>query len=245
MAESNSKLIAHKDTNKVSYEQLSVIVAPESTRYWKPVTHKELVDSLKSECVARGFEITKEEFAINPSGTKLFGTLDLSLSLADGITSAVGFRHSNDKSMAIHTVAGGRVFVCDNLMLSGDVTILKQKHNWSYNLRDLIQRGMDRWQNKRVEMATSIERMQNTPINDTTAQALLGKALYDGITTFQTFKLAYDLYFTRAVNHPELYPDVAPRSAWGLHNAYTRALKETLPNVAFNSNIALGKLFKV
>jgi len=131
------------------------------------------------------------------------------------------------------------------MMLSGDVTILKQKHNWSYNLRSLIQRGIGAWQRKRVDMAVSVERMQNTPINDETARAMLAKALYDGVTTFQTFKLAYDLYFERSVLQPEAYQDCAPRSAWGLHNAYTRALKESQPNVAFNTNIALGRLFDV
>jgi hypothetical protein len=131
------------------------------------------------------------------------------------------------------------------MALSGDVTVMRQKHNWSYSLRSMIQRGLDAWQRKRVNMIDGIERMQNTPLNDETARALLAKSLYDGVTTFQTFKIAYDLYFTRAVNQPELYADCAPRSAWGLHNAYTRALKESNPNVAFSTNVELGKLFKL
>jgi len=243
---SNSTLSAHRDSHKVSYEQLAAIVPPESTRYWRPVSHVELVDTLKNELVARNAVITREEFAVNPSGTKLFGTLDIDFDVIPGsVGAALGFRHSNDKHMALHTVAGGRVFVCDNMMLSGDITILKQKHNWRYNLRNLIQQGLDAWQRKRVNLANSIERMMDTPITDTTAQALLGKALYDGITTLQTFKLAYELYFTRAVAQPEAYPDCAPRSAWGLHNAYTRALKESQPNVAFQTNIDLGQLFRL
>lgn len=241
----SSTLSAHKDSNRVSYQQLVAIEPPHATRYWKPVSHVELVDTLKSVITESGFAITREDYAVNPMGTKLFGTFDLETELVPGASDAIGFRHGNDKHIAIQTVAGGRVFVCDNMMLSGDVTILKKKHTWGYNLKSLIQTGVDAWQKKRVNMINSIDRMINTPLNDTTAQALLAKALYDGVTTFQTFKIAYDLYFTRSVNQPELYADCAPRSAWGLHNAFTRALKESQPNVAFNTNIGLGQLFQL
>jgi hypothetical protein len=133
--------------------------------------------------------------------------------------------------------------VCDNMALSGDITVLKQKHTWSYSLRDMIRRGMDAWRDKQSNFTSSIERMQSTVLSTEEAQALLAKSLYDGLVTFQTFKLVYDLYFERAVRSPEQYPDVAPRTAWGLHNAVTRALKESTPNVAFNSTVAFSKVF--
>lgn len=137
------------------------------------------------------------------------------------------------------------MFVCDNMMLSGDVTLLKQKHTWGYSLRNLVERGLSLWQNKRERFIGNVERLVNTPITDDQARALLAKGLYDGVTTFQTFKIAYDLYFTKAVIQPELFADCAPRTAWGLHNAFTRALKESTPNAAFNTNIALGNTFGI
>jgi hypothetical protein len=243
--EHKSTLIAHVDTAKVTIEQLESIVPPQSTRYWRPVAHIELVNTLKGELSSRSMPTIREDFAVSANGCKLFGTFDLDSELSPGVGVSIGFRHSNDKRIAIQIVGGGRVFVCDNLSLSGDVTVMKQKHTWGYSLKSMIQRGLDFWQRKQVNMIDGIERMQNTPLSDTSAQALLAKALYDGVTTFQTFKLAYDLYFTRAVNQPEAYADCAPRSAWGLHNAYTRALKESTPNAAFSTNIELGKLFKL
>lgn len=244
--ENRARLVAHIDTAKVTYEELRSIVTPESTRYWKPVAHVELIDTMKAELNDRGLIITREEFAVGSNGTKLFGTLDIaSRELVPGVGMALGFRHSNDKRIAIQIVAGARVFVCDNMALSGDVTVLKQKHTWGYSLRNLINKGLNIWQGKQVNMASSIDRMINTPLSDNEAQALLARSLYDGITTFQTFKLAYDLYFERAVRTPEQYPDCAPRSAWGLHNAYTRALKEATPNAAFNSTIELSRVFKL
>jgi hypothetical protein len=241
----SSTLSAHKDTTKITIEQLRTINTPESSQYWRPVAHIELVETLKSELDRRDLSVVREEFAVGSEGRKLFGTLDINTDLVSGVGLSLGFRHSNDKRISIQIVGGGRVFVCDNMMLSGDVTLLKQKHNWSYNLRSLIQRGLDVWQNKRVNMADSIDRMRNTPIADETARALLSKALYEGVTTFATFKETYELYFERAVRTPELYQDCAPRSVYGLHNAYTRALKASTPNAAFSTNIELGKLFKI
>ena len=82
-------------------------------------------------------------------------------------------------------------------------------------------------------------------ITDREAQALLAKVLYDGAITFQTFKVAYDLYFERSVRQPELYPDCAARTQWGLHNALTRAFKLSTPNVQFNSTVAIGQEFEI
>ncbi len=137
-----STLSAHSGSHIVTYEQLAAIQAPPSTRSWRPVAHLELVDTMKSELETRSMVIEREQYAVNPLGTKLFGTFDLEGSLTPGVGNSLGFRQSNDKSLAIWIVGGGRVFCCDNLMLSGDITMLKQKHTWGYSLRSLIQRSI-------------------------------------------------------------------------------------------------------
>ena len=242
---SESTLIAHKDTALVSYTDLANIATPKSTQYWRPVSHLELVDTLKGELAVRGLEVIKEQYAVGHNGMKLFGTFDLAARMLNGIGSAIGFRHSNDKSLALQTIGGARVFVCDNMAFSGEMTILKHKHTWGFNLLDLIRHGLDRWQNKEVAMVGDIQRLQSLDVTEQQAQALLGRLLYDGKVTFQAFKLAYDLFLERSQRTPEQYPDCAPRTVWGLHNALTRALKESTPNVAFNSTIELGKVFGI
>jgi hypothetical protein len=37
--------------------------------------------------------------------------------------------------------------------------------------------------------------------------------------------------------------DCQPRTAWGLHNAFTRAMKDLVPTSAFNRSVALGRAF--
>lgn len=240
----SSILSAHTTgTQVVNYNDLALIPTPPSTRHWRPVSHVQLVDTLKGALQNFGFDVVKENYAVAKQGAKLFGTFDLSQNLLDGIGSALGFRHANDKSISLQTVGGARIFVCDNMAFSGEMTVLKHKHTWGFNLADLIRRGLELWQNKQVRMVGDIQRLSNIAITDEQAQAVLAKTVYDGTVTFQTFKLAYDLFFERATRAPEQYQDCAPRTVWGLHNAFTRALKESTPNVAFNTTIELSKVF--
>lgn len=239
--EQTAQLIAHVDSGKVSYAQLAEYVPPPSTRHWRPVAHKELVDTLKDRLEARQLEIVREEYAVSHNGLKLFGVMDLKGDLVPGVGRSIGFRHANDKQIALHTVAGGRVFVCDNMALHGSLTVLKQKHVWGFNLKNLIERGLDSYHRNSEKFADGIRRMAETVINDEKAQAILSKALFDGTITFQTFKVAYDTYFNKAPIQPDAYADSAPRSIFGLHNALTRALKLSTPNVQFNSTIELTR----
>jgi hypothetical protein len=129
-------------------------------------------------------------------------------------------------------------------MLHGSLVILKAKHTWGFH-RNRITLGLEKWEKDIVVFRNNVTDLTLKEITDREAQALLAKVLYDGTSTFQTFKVAYDLYFERAVRQPELYPDCAPRTQWGLHNALTRAFKLSTPNVQFNSTVAIGHEFGI
>jgi hypothetical protein len=237
-------LIAHVDSGKVPYEKLGEYPVPEATGRWKPIAHLELVDTLKNQ-INSNYRIAREEYAVSHNGMKLFGVLDLASELVEGMNKSIGFRHANDKSLSIQIVAGSRVFCCDNLTLSGDLIVLKAKHTWGFNLGNRITLGLEKWEKDIVVFRNNVLDLTLREINDRDAQALLAKVLYDGTITFQTFKVAYDLYFQRAVVTPDQYPDCAPRTEWGLHNALTRAFKLSTPNVQFNSTVAIGQEFGI
>jgi hypothetical protein len=167
--------------------------------------------------------------------------MDLESELVPGMTKSIGFRHGNDKQMAIQIVAGGRIFVCDNLALHGSMVVLRAKHTFGFNLEHRISTGLEKWEKDVVVFRDRVLELSERAVTDHEAQALLAKSLYDGIITFQTFKVAYDLYFERGVKTPEQYPDCAPRTVWGLHNALTRAFKLSTPNVQFTGTIAVSR----
>ena len=123
--------------------------------------------------------------------------------------------------------------------------VLKAKHTWGFHLGQRITLGLEKWEKDITVYRSKVLDLNETDITDSEAQAILARVLYSGIITFQTFKLAYDYYFERAVRTPDLYPDCAPRTQWGLHNALTRAFKLSTPNVQFNSTVAIGQEFGI
>lgn len=114
----NATLMAHKGAQYVSREVLPFLQLPEETDTFQPIAHHLLINEIEESLAYRHIKIERSEFAVSPDGMKLFGLLEVSAGM-DGIRFAIGLRNSNDKSMRLGMVAGYRVFVCDNMALSG------------------------------------------------------------------------------------------------------------------------------
>lgn len=114
-----NQLIAHCDTNRVEESVVRSVPEPEFTDTWHPVGHFRVIDALAASCKTYGLDITRREYSLNESGTRMFGVWDLDYRI-NGSCYSLGFRNAIDKSMVVGVVGGHRVFVCDNLALTGD-----------------------------------------------------------------------------------------------------------------------------
>ena len=128
--------LSHSASRLVTIDELAAIPAgdPVGPRH-KPVPHIELVTTVRDAFAERGYVVGREQYSVTRDGARLFGTLDLrpvtGRSLTDGMDGgmAVGLRHSNDAAFALGVIAGVRVFVCDNLMMSGGQSLLQVTWN--------------------------------------------------------------------------------------------------------------------
>src|SRR5665213_4600764 len=75
MAESN--LIAHVDTEKLDLNQLALIPTPPSTPTHQIIPHHEVVNALIETLGFRHIGVHKSEFAVNRSGNKMFGLVEM------------------------------------------------------------------------------------------------------------------------------------------------------------------------
>src|ERR1043166_8911377 len=100
-----AKLIAHRGAQIVSYADLAQYQPPPATETFKPVSHVQLVDTLKGVMEDRALFIEREQYAVQ--GEKLFGTFDLQWQKMEEFGAAVGFRHGN-KVMSIQLAVGAR-----------------------------------------------------------------------------------------------------------------------------------------
>lgn len=256
----SSTLSAHSpkfESKLVSVDTLRALPTPLALgRHHKPVPHAVLVDTVHREIERRGYMVGREQLALGRNGAALFGVMDLVPTAFDlvpvnpntGVSvlatrgMSFGIRNATDGSLAIRAVAGTRVFVCDNLAMSGSMFALSRKNTTRLDLADAVATGFDRFLQHSSALSLEIARLQSTPMDDRQAKVLIYDVFASGILPYRLLPDVHRFYFnTDAVERP----DCEPRSLWGLHNACTRAIQDLTPARLFGASIALGCHFDI
>lgn len=247
---SNSTLVTHSAkvaARRVSFEQLAALPTPQSMGVkHNPVPHHTLVNGILEEIAGRGFQPKKQQYAIGGNNMSLFGVIDLApIGTTDLVADSkeqglsIGFRNSVDQSMAIRIVAGTHVFVCDNLALSGDMIALSRKNTTGLDLADELKAGFDKFIVQAGVMAEQVKALSGYRITDDEAKVIIFDAFAARFLPVRLMDDVADFYFKAT----DQVPDCQPRTKWGLHNAFTRAMKVMRPIAAFEANLSLGKQF--
>ena len=231
--------LSSANSQLVTRQQLLAIPAPPSTPTWRPIPHADLIDALDRQLRVRGIAITAEQFAVQREGARLFAVLDLSLERTEEFCASIGIRTANDRSLALEVAVGLRVFVCDNLTFAGDLIALKRKHTIRFDLNADLSRAVDRYQAYLGALQQNIVRVRETSLSDPEAKALIVDAFRQEILPIRLFRSVTGAYFDPG---PDMM-DVQPRTLFGIHNAFTRAVRQMAPAPAFEATTQLGKFF--
>ena len=246
---STGTLVAHNPKFDAKLTSLAALRGlPEPTPmgpFHKPVAHAVLVDRILAEIDKRDYLPTRTQLALGAKGAALFGVIDLAPKQQNALVPTTqrgisfGFRSSTNQELAIKAVAGTRVFVCDNLALSGDMIAFQRKHTTGMDLGHVIASGFDRFTKQVGQLEVHIERLTATVIGDGQAKQLIFDVFNAAIVPVRLFDDVSRFYFKPADDQT----DCQPRSLWGLHNAFTRAMKDLTPVRQFAATVALGKAF--
>lgn len=221
----SGSMILHKGSREVGFHELVALpTAPSLGRFHKPVPHFELIEQIRSEVSLRGMTISAEKFALARDDQRLFGLFTFAGQDNDREW-ALALRSSTDQSLAIEGVAGSRVFVCDNLALSGGTFLFHRKHTTHIYLAGVVNKGIDKYLPLQERFDLRVKQLAETPIDPDAAKL----AIYDAFTKHQVAANQYlpkvhDAYFGKGEAGSGEYPEVTS-SMWGLHNAFTRAFK--------------------
>ena len=233
-------LCTERGSIRVTRAELEGIEPPESTATWKPVKHATLISALTAAITNTQRYIIKEEFAIQRDGKKLFGVMDLKWGETMEYRAALGFRTSNDKSLAIQMVAGARVFVCDNLVLAGESIVLKRKHTSQLDLEEELREAVQRYELGSQQLQRGIEHMKNQYLSLSEVRAFICQAFAQKVVPLRIFP---------AVTAPYMDDTGAAQleylNKWELHNAFTTPMKALKPNIRFEATQRLGKFFEL
>jgi hypothetical protein len=118
--------------------EIEAIPAPEYTKTWHPISHKEVLDSLDLIVQAEGVGVVNESYSTRNAGRNMFGTWTLDIPLGDGGSLVqLGFRNSLMKTFAVGVAAGTHVIACSNMQFSGQFLEFR-KHTSGLTFEELL-----------------------------------------------------------------------------------------------------------
>lgn len=214
-------LVAHAGTYKVDEDTVRAVVPPVRTETWHPISHRMLLDEVLGALTERGLVIDRREFSLSRDKHQLFSifTMRGNDAIAKDFSLALGLRNSTNKTLPAGIVSGARVFVCDNLALTGDI-VIKRKHTSGIEeaLPGLIRSALDQWVLKAQEQATVFNRWKTIEIDSKVATDVIVRSAEAG-----ALPQAGILPVRREFLNPR-HAEFAGNTVWGLYNAYTQYL---------------------
>ena len=228
-------LLLHRGAEIATLDQLANIPLPKETKSYKPVGHAELASMLANMAtnLLPEFNLERSQFGLARDGAKMFGVHtfkngDSALGLS------IGFRNSYDRSLSVGIAVGASVFVCDNLMLTGDLTVLrKHTSNVHVDIDGLALSAIYRSRSAFSQIKADAEVMKQIPMSDDEAYRMLGLVYGRGIITPRQIPVVKNEWLKPSHDAFE------PRNLWSFYNAVTESLKSSPPQSIMERHLSL------
>jgi hypothetical protein len=232
-----AELILHRGGQLINRDELDLIPIPEATESYIPVSHYDLSKTLVTigQDILTDYTLVGENYAIARNGNQMFAVLKFQNKNSD-MALSVGFRNSYDRSMSVGFAVGASVFVCDNLALYGDVTVMRKhtKNVWSA-LEDMAITTIYKSQLSYEKIIEDAEALKNIKVSDDSSFKMLGLLFGHGIVSPR------QLPVVKAEWLNPTHTEFQPRNAWSFYNACTQALKSSPPISIMEKHIDLHK----
>lgn len=242
-------MILHAGAEKVTEQQVRAVKPPKPEGRWLPVGYGEILDRVYDNLGPMKLKIRDKQFALSPDQGRFFGLMDVKGRFGntstdhEGVGMVIGVRGSMDKSVSQAIALGSRVFVCDNLAISGEV-VLKTKHtiNMLKRLPGMVADAMGKMpeflkhQNALYDDWREIDIEDPEVVHDT-----LVLAMKEGViapTRIPHVLAEWEAPTTKAFE--------GDRTVWGLYNAFTADARRSFginPFTAAKQTMGLTGLF--
>jgi hypothetical protein len=147
---------------------------------------------------------------------------------------SIGIRNSYDKSMSIGVALGARVFVCDNLAISGEIRIVR-KHTagvWKA-IEDMAIATLYRHRPAWEELQDDVQELKRRKVTLERGWQIMGTFIGKDVLTPRQIPVAYRNWKEPAF---EMFQE---RNAWSLYNSVNQALKTSPVNEIMERHRAL------
>lgn len=206
---------------------------PVGTGSYTPVSNFALIEIVKEGLDKKGMKILSERYQANAQHTQMFAVYEIAET--DGEQRLmVGFRNSYDKSLAVGLVSGSSVIVCSNLMLKGDIKVLRKHTNGVFNdLSNIVHQTIDI---SYEELESNIKTAQDLKQIDMSRQEMARAAgemfISKNLITSDQLNI-----MKREIISSEKFTQ---ETRWDFYNHLTEALKKSHPSSAMQRHIEAG-----
>ena len=207
--------------NAVTYSDIKEIPIPESTLTYQAVPYTDLIDSLLvlGSDMLTGFSLEKTKYGLARENQQMFGIHTYKFGISD-IGLSIGFRSSYNRTLSNSVAIGGNVFVCDNLMIQGDIMVMRKHTPNVYNDLSLrLKSAFENAQDAYLELHETKEHLSNIYVSTDRGYQMLGYLYGNNILASRQLSVATKEW--RTPTHKEH----GKNTAWTLYNACTEALK--------------------
>lgn len=236
-----NQLCLHTGGAKVAREQVDLVETPPVDGTYYPIAHSLLLGQVEQTLSGAGLRVVDQTHALWRNGARYFGLLEVrNGENADDYGLTVGIRNSHDRRFSASLAIGTRVFVCDNLAFSGEVTLARKHTRFIVDdLPRVVAKSIAALTDQRYTQDARIAAYKSTELVDSQAHDLLIRAI--DAKAIPVSAVPDVLTEWRAPRHQEFVD--AGRTAWRLFNAFTEAYKGlAAPNLLKRSQ-ALHGLF--
>jgi hypothetical protein len=101
---------------------------PDTTRTYKCISHKQLMDITLESLDKCGFELSKEIYTSSAGGNKANGKYYLKYGNDHDMGLMIAWQNSYDKSLSLKFGVGTHVWICENGLICADMARFKSKH---------------------------------------------------------------------------------------------------------------------
>jgi hypothetical protein len=234
-------------SNQVDEQVLASINLPEKTRTYVPVSHSDFIANVKDIAgkMLPRHNLHSQKYGIAREGKQMFGTLTYKKDLDDTLETtkdiglSIGIRNSYDKSMSLGICSGASVFVCENLMMNGEIVMMRTHRGRILDeLKGLIFNAISNAEDKFQTLYADSQSFKMRDCDNNTAFSTIGRLYGNGILKERQLPVV-----KKEWTNPS-HDAFSDKTLWRLYNACTEALKTTPPMLRMNNQIKLHDTFK-
>lgn len=203
---------------------------------YTPVSHRVVVETIKSYLNHTGHEVVKESYVVRSNGQKVVGKLVLS-NVDNEMSQMLSWKNSLDGSMSFGVCSGNMVMICENGVVFGDKFQYKRRHtgNAVEDIINSLKMSLSSLEESTLLNIEKREKMKNIHTSHKEMAEQLGK-LYvttDIISSNQASTIRKQIIKSD-------FDYKSPETLWEFYNHCTYALKESHPLKWHEKHLKLG-----